>query len=66
MRQDRYQIPLVLEEVVLNWTLTNMTCIAKMVQKRALWIGDEKISTRVRAMMYNHIHYPQEVKKWQE
>jgi hypothetical protein len=32
----------------------------------ALWIGDERISTQVRATMYNHIHDPQAVRKWQE
>jgi hypothetical protein len=31
-----------------------------------LWIGDEKISTRVRVTMYNHIHDPQAVRKRQE
>jgi hypothetical protein len=28
----------------------------------ALWIGDEKVSTQVRVMMYNHTHEPQAVK----
>jgi hypothetical protein len=32
----------------------------------ALWIGDEKISNQVRAMMYNHIRDPHAVRKWQE
>jgi hypothetical protein len=32
----------------------------------ALWIGDEKISTQVRVTMYNHIHDPSAIKKWQE
>jgi hypothetical protein len=32
----------------------------------ALWIGDEQISSQVRATMYNHIHDPQVVRKWQE
>jgi hypothetical protein len=35
-------------------------------EQRALWIGDEHISTQVIVTMYNHIHDPQAVRKWQE
>jgi hypothetical protein len=35
-------------------------------EPRALWIGDEKVYTQVRAMMYNNIHYPQTARHWQE
>jgi hypothetical protein len=30
----------------------------------SVWISKEKISTQVRATLYNHIHDPQAVHKW--